>query len=181
MFETDYILSLWLGVVPENTIIFTRIIIAISLIYTIGNPCVIANQATGKVKVYQAVVGGLLLLILPLSYIALKLGTPAYSVFIISYGIELVAQVARMFMLRNMINLPLLSYFKNIYIPIAGVVLLSLILPILVYIQMDEGFIRLLTVGFVTILSAPIFSLFIGMTRNERKFFIDKLLRVFKM
>lgn len=72
--ETNYILTLWLGAVPENTVIFARIIIAISLIYTTANPCIIANQATGKVKVYQAVVGGLLLLILPISYFVLRLG-----------------------------------------------------------------------------------------------------------
>lgn len=181
MLETNYILTLWLGIVPENTVIFARIIIAISLIYTIANPCVIANQATGKVKVYQAVVGGLLLLILPISYIVLKMGAPAYSVFIVHFCVESVAQFARMYMLRNMIDLPLWSYVKNIYLPIMGVVLLSIVLPLLVYSNMQEGFIRLLAVGMTCIVSVAMTSLFIGMTRNERSFLIDKSLRVLKI
>lgn len=181
MLETNYILTLWLGIVPENTVIFARIIIAISLIYTIANPCVIANQATGKVKVYQAVVGGLLLLILPISYIVLKLGAPAYSVFIVHFCVESVAQFARMYMLRNMIDLPLLSYLKNIYLPIMGVVLLSLVLPMLVYNNMQEGIIRFLAVGMTCVLSVAMTSLFIGMTCNERTFLIDKSLRVLKI
>ena len=181
MLETNYILTLWLGIVPENTVIFARIIIAISLIYTIANPCVIANQATGKVKVYQAVVGGLLLLILPISYIVLKMGAPAYSVFIVHFCVESVAQFARMYMLRNMIDLPLLSYVKNIYLPIMGVVLLSIVLPLLVYSNMQEGFIRLLAVGMTCVLSVAMTSLFIGMTRNERTFLIDKSLRILKI
>ena len=181
MLETNYILTLWLGIVPENTVIFARIIIAISLIYTIANPCVIANQATGKVKVYQAVVGGLLLLILPISYIVLKMGAPAYSVFIVHFCVESVAQFARMYMLRNMIDLPLWSYVKNIYLPIMGVVLLSVVLPILVYINMQEGIIRLLAVGMTCVVSVAMTSLFIGMTRNERSFLIDKSLRVLKI
>lgn len=181
MLETNYILTLWLGIVPENTVIFARIIIAISLIYTTANPCVIANQATGKVKIYQAVVGGLLLLILPISYIVLKLGAPAYSVFIVHFCVESVAQFARMYMLRNMIDLPLLSYLKNIYLPIMGVVLLSLVLPMLVYNNMQEGIIRLLAVGMTCVLSVAMTSLFIGMTRNERTFLIDKSLRVLKI
>ena len=181
MLETNYILTLWLGIVPENTVIFARIIIAISLIYTIANPCVIANQATGKVKVYQAVVGGLLLLILPISYIVLRLGAPAYSVFIVHFCVESVAQFARMYMLRNMINLPMLSYLKNIYIPIVGVVISSLILPVIVYTQMNEGFIRLIAVGTVSVISVAIFSLIIGMTCNERSFIIDKTFRVLKI
>ena len=181
MLETNYILTLWLGIVPENTVIFARIIIAISLIYTIANPCVIANQATGKVKVYQAVVGGLLLLILPISYIVLKMGAPAYSVFIVHFCVESVAQFARMYMLRNMIDLPLWSYVKNIYLPIMGVVLLSVVLPMLVYNNMQEGIIRLLTVGMTCVISVAITSLFVGMTRNERTFLIDKSLKLFKM
>ena len=181
MFETNYILTLWLGIVPENTVIFARIIIAISLIYTIANPCVIANQATGKVKVYQAVVGGLLLLILPISYIVLKMGAPAYSVFIVHFCVESVAQFARMYMLRNMIDLPLWSYVKNIYLPIMGVVLFSIVLPLLVYSNMQEGFIRLLAVGTTCVVSVAMTSLFIGMTRNERPFLIDKSLRVLKI
>ena len=181
MLETNYILTLWLGIVPENTVIFARIIIAISLIYTIANPCVIANQATGKVKVYQAVVGGLLLLILPISYIVLKMGAPAYSVFIVHFCVESVAQFARMYMLRNMIDLPLWSYVKNIYLPIMGVVLLSIVMPLLVYSNMQEGFIRLLAVSMTCVISVAMTSLFIGMTRNERTFLIDKSLRVLKI
>ena len=181
MLETNYILTLWLGIVPENTVIFARIIIAISLIYTIANPCVIANQATGKVKVYQAVVGGLLLLILPISYIVLKLGAPAYSVFIVHFCVESVAQFARMYMLRNMIDLPLLSYVKNIYLPIMSVVLLSVVLPMFVYYNMQEGIIRLLAVGMTCVISVSMTSMFIGMTRNERTFLIDKSLRVLKI
>jgi O-antigen/teichoic acid export membrane protein len=181
MLETSYILTLWLGIVPENTVIFARIIIAISLIYTIANPCVIANQATGKVKVYQAVVGGLLLLILPISYIVLKMGAPAYSVFIVHFCVESVVQFARMYMLRNMIDLPLWSYVKNIYLPIMGVVLLSVVLPMLVYNNMQEGIIRLLTVGMTCVVSVAITSLFVGMTRNERSFLIDKSLKVLKI
>ena len=181
MLETNYILTLWLGIVPENTGIFARIIIGISLIYTIANPCVIANQATGKVKVYQAVVGGLLLLILPISYIVLKMGAPAYSVFIVHFCVESVAQFARMYMLRNMIDLPLWSYVKNIYLPIMGVVLLSVVLPLLVYNNMQEGIIRLLAVGMTCVVSVAMTSLFIGMTRNERTFLIDKSLRILKI
>ena len=181
MLETNYILSLWLGIVPENTVIFARIIIAISLIYTTANPCVIANQATGKVKVYQTVVGGLLLLILPISYIVLKMGAPAYSVFIVHFCVESVAQFARMYMLRNMIDLPLLSYVKNIYLPIMGVVALSIVLPMLVYNNMQEGIIRFLAVGMTCVVSVAITSLFFGMTRNERTFLIDKSLKLFKI
>ena len=66
--ETKYVLSLWLGQVPEYTLIFVRLVIVNTLIdsftYIIGATV----QATGRIKKYQLCVGGILLLNLPLSY-----------------------------------------------------------------------------------------------------------------
>ena len=175
LINTEYILTLWLKTVPQDTVTFTRIMICISLIYTIANPCVIANQATGKVKVYQAVVGGILLLILPISYIALKLGAPAYSVFIVHFFIELVAQFARMYMLRNLIHLPLRSYFKNIYIPIIGVVVISSIAPIYIYYHLEYGFMSFIIVSLICCVSVAVTALSLGLTKEERRFIYNKI------
>ena len=181
LLETEYILTLWLKTVPEDTVIFTRIMIGISLIYTIANPCVVANQATGKVKVYQAVVGGILLMILPLSYVALKLGAPAYSVFIVHFCVESIAQFARMYMLRNLINLPLIAYLRNIYLPIITVAGISCILPIYIHTHMSDGFVTLLTVCIVSVASVAVTTLIIGLKKEERAFILGKALKVLKI
>ncbi|MGN1256403.1 MAG: MATE family efflux transporter [Bacteroidaceae bacterium] len=179
--ETEFILSVWLKQVPDDAVIFTQIMICISLIYTTANPCVIANQATGKVKVYQMVVGGILLMILPISYIVLKLGAPAYSVFLVHFFVESVAQFSRMYMLRKLIDLPMWQYMKNIYIPIATTVAVAIILPIIVRMQVEEGWLRFFAVGFTCILSVGLSAFFIGFTKNERVFFWDKGLRLLKI
>ena len=181
LMETNFILTLWLKTVPDDAVIFTQIMICISLIYTTANPCVIANQATGKVKIYQMVVGGILLLILPISYVVLKLGAPAYSVFIVHFCIESVAQFSRMYMLRNLIHLPLWQYMKNIYIPIVSTVAIAIILPLVVRMQVAEGWLRFLAVGFTCVLSVGASSYFIGFTKQERVFFLDKSLRLLRI
>lgn len=181
LMETNFILTLWLKTVPDDAVIFTQIMICISLIYTTANPCVIANQATGKVKIYQMVVGGILLLILPISYVVLKLGAPAYSVFIVHFCIESVAQFSRMYMLRNLIHLPLWQYMKNIYIPIVSTVAIAIILPLVVRMQVAEGWLRFLAVGFTCVLSVGASSYFIGFTKQERVFFLDKGLRLLRI
>ena len=181
LMETNFILTLWLKTVPDDAVIFTQIMICISLIYTTANPCVIANQATGKVKIYQMVVGGILLLILPISYIVLKLGAPAYSVFIVHFCIESLAQFSRMYMLRKLIHLPLWQYMKNIYIPIVSTVVIAIILPLVVRMQVAEGWLRFLAVGFTCVLSVGASSYFIGFTKQERVFFLDKSLRLLRI
>lgn len=181
LLETDFLLTLWLKTVPNDAVIFTQIMICISLIYTTANPCVVANQATGKVKIYQMVVGGILLIILPISYIALKLGAPAYSVFVVHFCVESVAQFSRMYMLRKLINLPMWQYMKNIYIPIVTTVAVAIILPIIVRMQVEEGWLRFIAVGFTCVLSVGISTFFIGFTKHERVFFLDKGLRLIKI
>lgn len=181
LLETEYILTLWLKTVPDNAVVFTRWMIGISLIYTIANPCIVANQATGKVKVYQAVVGGILLMILPLSYVALKLGAPAYSVFIVHFCVESIAQFARMYMLRNLINLPLAAYLRNIYLPVIAVACISCILPIYIHTQMPDGFVTLLTVCTVSVVSVAVTTLIIGLKKEERAFIIGKALQLLKI
>ena len=179
--ETEFILSVWLKIVPDDAVIFTQIMICISLIYTTANPCVIANQATGKVKVYQMVVGGILLTILPISYIVLKLGAPAYSVFIVHFCVESVAQFSRMYMLRKLIDLPMIQYLQNIYLPIVATVTVAVVLPIMVHIQMENGWLRFVAVGCTCVVSVGLSTFFIGFTKHERLFFWDKALRIIRL
>ena len=165
---------------PDGAVVFTRWMIGISLTYTIANPCVVANQATGKVKVYQAVVGGILLTILPISYIVLKLGAPAYSVFIVHFCIESIAQFARMYMLRKLISLPLWAYLRNIYLPVLTVAIISCIIPMYVHAHYTGGFIGLITVTIVSLISVTLTTAFIGLTNEERNFFYHKAMQIIK-
>ena len=181
LLETSYILTIWLKDVPENTVIFTKIMLITSLLFTAANPCVIANQATGKVKIYQTVVGGTLLLNLPISYVVLKLGAPAYSVFIVQLGVDIVAQIERMIILKKQINLPIKNYFIYLYKPIILVVIPSVILPICVYSQFEEGLLRFLLVGASCVLSVTLFVLIFGLNKNERAFIMNKLIQILKI
>lgn len=175
LFETDFILRIWLKTVPDNSVIFIRIMICTSLIYALANPLITANQATGKVKKYQAVCGSILLMILPISYICLKLKFPAYSVFIVHFVMESVAQLARMIMLKPLIGLRVTDYLKNIYARVAIVTTLSAIVPCLVYIFMDNTILRFFAVCIACALSVGIAIYSVGLTNNERAFLNIKM------
>lgn len=175
LFETNFILTVWLKTVPENTVIFLRIMICTSLIYTLANPMIIANQATGKVKKYQAVCGSILLMILPISYICLKLGCPAYSVFIVHFCMEAIAQLARMIMLRPLIGIRVYDYFKNVYSRVFIVAALSIIVPLLVYESLNDTILRFFIVCIVCVLSVSAVVYTIGLSNNERVFVKEKV------
>lgn len=175
LFETNFILTIWLKTVPENTVTFLRIMICTSLIYSLANPLIVANQATGKVRKYQAVCGSILLMILPISYVCLKLGCPAYSVFIVHFIMESITQIVRMIMLRPLIGIKVSDYFINIYKKVAFVSILSLIAPFFVYKNLNDTTTRFFTVCIVCIISVSTVVYTIGLSKNERVFVKTKV------
>lgn len=170
LFETNLILTVWLKTVPDNTVIFLRIMICTSLIYTMANPLIVANQATGKVRRYQAVCGSILLMILPVSYVCLKLGCPAYTVFVVHFVMESVAQLARMVMLRPLIGIRIVDYIKNVYVRVVAVVALSVVVPFIVYKSMDDTALRFFAVCLACVLSVGTVAYSVGLTAHERVF-----------
>ena len=176
LFETNFILTVWLKTVPEDTVAFLRIMICTSLIYTLSNPLIIANQATGKVKKYQAICGSILLLILPVSYVCLRLGCPAYSVFIVHFMMELLTQMVRMILLRPMIGIRVRDYFNHIYKQVLVVIAMSIVLPALVYLNVEAGFIRFVIVGLACVVSVATSAYLLGLSSNERVFVKAKVI-----
>lgn len=174
--EADYILTLWLKTVPEKAVVFTQIILAITLLNPFSSPLTIANQATGKIKLYQIIVGSTLMSVLPISYVILKLGAPAESVFIVSFAIEVIAQLVRIFMSRKFISLPLFSYFKNVYVRVGIVLIISIILPSFVKSLMGEGILRLITVVLVSLFSISLSVYVTGLTKREREWINSKII-----
>ena len=136
----------------------------------------IANQATGKIKLYQIIVGSTLMSVLPISYVILKLGAPAESVFIVSFAIEVIAQLVRIFMSRKFISLPLFSYFKNVYVRVGIVLIISIILPSFVKSLMGEGILRLITVVLVSLFSISLSVYVTGLTKREREWINSKII-----
>lgn len=168
LFETNFILTIWLKTVPDNTVVFLRIMICTSLLYSISNPLMIANQATGKVKKYQAICGSIQLLILPISYGFLKFGWPAYSVFIVHFVMESITQLARMIILKPLINIRVIDYLANIYVNIFMVMIPSFIIPFIVYSNIDDSITRFVLVCISSVISSVLSIYILGLSRNER-------------
>ncbi len=74
IFNAEYILGLWLKDVPGHSAMFVRLFLVFALSESLSSPLITGMLATGRIRNYQIVVGGLQLLNLPVSYIFLKAG-----------------------------------------------------------------------------------------------------------
>lgn len=104
-FNVDFILMIWLKKVPALTSIFIQITIVYCLVECISRPLITAKLATGKIKIYQIIVGGTLILTLPLAYLFLKLNLPIYYSYVAIFATSFAAFFIRLYMLRGGIPL----------------------------------------------------------------------------
>lgn len=112
--NSNYILGLWLKEVPEYTVLFTRLALINALIDSISGPTIAPALATGRIKKFQLFVSSIALLNLPISYFALKFGATPEITMIVSIVLSYVLVFVRVFLLREMIGLPLKDYTSQI-------------------------------------------------------------------
>ncbi|WP_455667553.1 lipopolysaccharide biosynthesis protein [Phocaeicola sp.] len=178
--HTEYLLTLWLKVVPDHSVSFVRLILVFSMCESISTPLITAVQATGRVKAYQLVVGGLQMINLPASYILLRLGGIPESTLLVAIGISQCCLVARLYMLRRMIGMSIAEYMRKVYLNILGVACLSSVtffLPLWKNIDTFPYFIiSSITIALFTLMLI----FFVGCNGHERAFVLDKLKNIHK-
>lgn len=180
LLETDFILTLWLKNVPDHTVNFVRLILVVSLIDVLSNTIITAQTATGKIRNYQLVVGGMLLTNFPISYALLKLGFQPECIMFVAIFVSICCLFLRLLILRNSINLSIIWFCRRICKNVFFVVLVSIIIPSLIYYFMPkEGWMRFVIVCTFCLLCTLLSILRIGCSPVERQFIYDKVYNIY--
>ena len=176
--NAHYILTLWLKIVPEHTTLFVQLVLIFAMSESISNPLVTAMLATGKIRNYQIVVGGLQMMNLPISYILLRLGCIPETVLIVAICISQCCLAARLYMLRGMIGLSVRQYLSRVYFNVLIVSILSAIIPCIFKYMESESFINFVISCFISILFTSIVIFYIGCKEEERHLIILKISKI---
>jgi hypothetical protein len=167
--EMPAVLALWIKNVPEHAVLFTRLILIDALIESVSYPIASMIQATGKVKLYQSVVGGFLLLNLPISWMFLVFGAPVYSVTVVAICLTFIAFITRLLIARLLIAYSIFNFFCEVLLPVCAVSLLSIILPLFLCYILDPGFLRVFIVACMSVISTCVFMYLIALNMSEKK------------
>ena len=178
--NTHYILKLWLGQVPEHTVLFVQLVLIFGMCESISSPLITAMLATGKIRNYQLVVGGFQMMNLPISYVFLRLGAIPETVLIVAIAISQLCLAARLYMLRGMIGLKARDFIKKVYLNVIIVTVLSSILPFVLSNILDENFISFVLLCIVALVSTFLIEFYLGCTLKERQFVISKVKTIIK-
>lgn len=173
--ETDYILRLWLGTVPNWTVVFLRLMLCIVIVDSVANPFMVSVAATGNVKLYQAVIGGTMLLIVPTSYIFLKLGGAPSVVFVTHLVFVVFTFILRLFIVKRMIHFSIKEYCIVCVLKIIAIIVPSFFSVWILKRYLNEYFGSQILIIVSSAVIGVIFSLICGLTKSERQIILQKV------
>lgn len=178
--EVEYILNIWLGgIVPKYTAIFTVLVLLNMALGSLNIPISQTVQATGHIKRYQTIRSFIVTSVLPLSWIALICGAPAYIIFVILILVNMMNQPVSMYLLRKIFKYSYKEYVSKVILPCFLFSVVAPILPTMIHLIMKESFGRLVIVCIVSVVSSLILIYFIIMTKSE-KIFVKRLIDKYK-
>ena len=179
LFNTSFLTEIWLGkgLVPEGTVTFIQLILIYLMIEAISYTMVTAMLSTGDIRDYQILVGGLQLLNLPVDWLLLKAGAPAYIIFVVASAVAVLCLAARLFMLRKMIGLPLGRFLREVLLRELLVVGLAALLPFFISRFMEPSWgAFLLSFAATEIWSIALIWL-LGLEHDEKDILLHKIVR----
>lgn len=101
------VLRLWLGFIPEYSVSFLRIIMSTCMIQAFSYCLFVAIDAAGKIKEYSIVNPIIMLVALPVTYLAFRFGaSPVISAIVIMCGCSLISFVVLPFLDVKIVHYP---------------------------------------------------------------------------
>lgn len=176
--EIETILQIWLGEIPAGTILFARLVLILSLSDIISQSLIVAQSASGKIRNYQIVVGGILLLNFPISYYLLSKNIFPEVTIIVAIVISQICLLTRLLFLRRMISLSIREFTKKVYINVLIVTISSFIPPYIAYCSIDNALYRCIGVFIISVISSTTIIYLVGCNKQERILIIDNIKKI---
>jgi len=169
-FNADFLLGVWLKDVPEHAASFVRLFLVFALSESLSNPMITAMLATGNIRNYQIVVGGIQLMNVPVSYLCLKLGAAPEVTVVVAIVISQICLFARLTMLGKATGFPVWKFLDEVWgTALFKVLCGSLVLPILTDVVKPAGFAGFLLSAGLCVLWSGFVIWMLGLRADERQ------------
>ena len=171
IFNIDYILHLWLGnVVPDHAANFVILVIITNFMNNLNAPLSNVVYATGKMRNYEVTFSVINLLIIPISFIVLKLGAPAEMAFIVYLVMTVFVQIGCLLVIHTLTKISLSDYFMSLIVPIVIVACITLPLIYIINFYLQQNLIGIVIEYIVITLLSSVLFYYVVLDFTEKKF-----------
>lgn len=177
--EAEFLLKLWLGHYPEQTVMFVRIVLVQTVLCSMSAPLVTAVFATAKMKAPSILSGGVQLLILPAAYVMLRLDVPLRWILTASVLPWILATFIEVCLLKRYIGLSVSGYYRTYML----VILIGAAMSFMLYalgLYMTQGWLRLACSVILSALTGGILAYQFALTPAMRRMVSSKIAASFR-
>lgn len=179
--ELEYVLSLWLGNVPEGALVFCKAYLIITGVSLTGGGIVQVILASGKIKWFEIQCSIFFLLCLPIGYVLFRNGYPAHSILYLFVIADVLQRIIQLVLAKRILNFDSLRFIREAYArPFYLAIIMSLIMFAYKYLTNYVTVHPLITIAVFGMLTV-IFAYFVGMTKQERTSLKEFMKRKFRL
>lgn len=178
--DLEFVLGLWLGEnIPQYAVVFTRLSIITMIIGVLNTPITQVIHATGKMRKYQLTTSLIICSILPISWILLKLGCEAGTVYYVGIIITVINQIACICVLKGAFMYSIGKYLRDVVLFCCLIIPAPLLTSNYIYNNATESITRFIAIFFansIVICACAIMLL----NRDEKRMLYSILNKIFK-
>lgn len=175
LMNMDFVLGVWLKEVPPRAVSFAILTLIFAMSESLSNPLITLQLATGDIKKYQIIVGGLQLLNVPVSWILLANDMDPECVLVVAIALSQVCLFARLALLRKMAGLDAAGYLRTVYLRVIITCGFCLLLPLLAQPHLPGGWGGFIASGAICVLSCCLWIWAKGLETDEKDLIKEKL------
>ena len=173
--ETPYILEIWLGEVPQHTVLFCRLVLIGGLLDGLSNLLATVAKAYGKIRNYQMVVSFVLMMNFPFSYVLLKMGYfPEITMYVYMF-VSVILLFVRLHFAKSMIGMSILCYMKEALWPILKVTIASSAILLLLSNHIEASIERFVYSCLVSFIVIGIITYALGLEKSEKGYLLGMI------
>lgn len=168
--EMPYVLKLWVKNVPDYAVIITQLVMARFTLEQVAQLLATAISAVGSIKALNVVHSVISIMALGTSIYAFHSGLgPEWMYVIYLIGIGIIVPISKIVIAHQKCDMPYKAFLCRVITPMFVVTVISTLSGLFVHGLMDQGFIRLLLVSVVCVVTYLVLLFFFGLDISERE------------
>ncbi len=166
--EMEFLLNLWLGVVPDYAVSFCRVILVTVIVASTGGGMLRLKDALGKIKWFMIIYSFWNFLTLPMGYYLFKLGYPPVTILLLYIISDVLSRISQLVLMKVIYNYDILSFMNDAYIrPLVIVILM--VAYIIIYNQFPiQSLLGHILGLIITVILGTLLVFFLGLYAIER-------------
>lgn len=182
IFESTLILNIWLKTPPKYTDIFCVLELILSLLVSLFLPLVFAIHATGRIKFMSIVNGTIWFMVVPITYIMLKMGYSPIVPYVTKVCLLSLVVVFNLYSVKKLVpQFNIFLYLHKATLPSLSMAFIVLTLSLMAHrVSNYNDLIRFLVTCSVSTLAVIVCTYSIMLNQTQREKAINKMIQFFK-